>query len=321
MIEQVCFPTLPSYLLAPYRAFLKERGLQDEGDAELTVLLLSDERIVGAGSLARNCIKQVAVHPDFLGEGLLNTLISTLVTEAMRQGRTQLFLFTKPALSDAFRSLGFSPLAKTNSMLLSEYPKGGLDRFLGSIPRHDGANGCIVLNGDPLTNGHLRLIRYAAEHSDHLYLFVLSEQGSLFSPEQRLSFVTECIRPFSNVSAHASRTYLVSRVTFPAYFLKEDAKLEAQDDLDLALFCQRIAPALSIRTRFVGEEPFDPATRTYNERMQVRLPESGISVRLLPRTDGISASKVRSLLKEGRLDAVRPLVPEPVYAACLDLFE
>ena len=59
MIEQVCFPTLPSYLLAPYRAFLKERGLQDEGDAELTVLLLSDERIVGAGSLARNCIKQV----------------------------------------------------------------------------------------------------------------------------------------------------------------------------------------------------------------------------------------------------------------------
>lgn len=319
MFEQVCCFRIPSHLLPAYRTFLAQRGLSEEGETDLTLLLLSEDRIIGCGSLAKNCIKQVAVHPDFLGEGLLNTIISSLVTEAVRRGQTQLFLFTKPSLAATFRSLGFSPLAKTDSMLLSEYPVGGLARFLNSIPRYPGENGCIVLNGNPLTNGHLRLISYAAERCDHLYLFVLSESGSLFSPEKRLAFATECTRSLKNVSVHASETYLVSRVTFPAYFLKEDAKVNAKDDLDLALFCQQIAPALHITTRFVGDEPFDPATRTYNERMCARLPECGIAVQILPRTDGISASRVRSLLQEGRLDELRPLVPDPVYAACIDL--
>ena len=81
----------------------------------------------------------------------------------------------------------------------------------------------------------------------------------------------------------------------------------------------RIARALGITDRFVGEEPLSPATALYNQAMGELLPQAGVKLHIFQRKsdDGvnpISASRVRALLKEGKLEEVKTLVPETTYA-------
>ena len=99
--------------------------------------------------------------------------------------------------------------------------------------------------------------------------------------------------------------YIISRATFPAYFLQGDPE-QARCDLELTLFGKRIAPALGITRRFVGQEPYSPVTARYNQRMQALLPQWGIRVEEIPRLEGISASRVRQLLRQGRLAELQP---------------
>ena len=74
-----------------------------------------------------------------------------------------------------------------------------------------------------------------------------------------------------NVDVVPGGDYIISRATFPAYFLQGDPE-QARCDLELTLFGKRIAPALGITRRFVGQEPYSPVTARYNRRMQALLP-------------------------------------------------
>ena len=87
--------------------------------------------------------------------------------------------------------------------------------------------------------------------------------------------------------------------------------------LDLAVFV-RIARALGVTTRFVGEEPNSQVTGIYNRIMAQALPEQGIACRIIPRLEqggkAISASTVRAALKDGDWETLKTLVPEATYA-------
>lgn len=87
--------------------------------------------------------------------------------------------------------------------------------------------------------------------------------------------------------------------------------------LDLELFT-RIASALGISRRYVGEEPFSEVTGIYNRIMQEALPDRGVEYKVIPRkkvkadsqeSQVISASVVRILLKEGNFDLLPHMVP------------
>ena len=108
-----------------------------------------------------------------------------------------------------------------------------------------------------------------------------------------------------------------SSATFPSYFLKDkDTVIRAHAALDLAVF-GRIAPCLNLTRRYVGEERTSHVTALYNEEMIRRLPELGIECRVVPRLerDGqpVSASTVRQAIHDGRLEDIRPLVPETTW--------
>ena len=76
----------------------------------------------------------------------------------------------------------------------------------------------------------------------------------------------------------------MSRATFPAYFIRDEEHAdEVRSDLDITLFAERIAPALNITVRFVGDEPFSPVTKAYNNRMKELLPAHGIELVEIPR--------------------------------------
>jgi [citrate (pro-3S)-lyase] ligase len=82
----------------------------------------------------------------------------------------------------------------------------------------------------------------------------------------------------------------------------------------LTIFAAAIAPALNIAKRFVGQEPFDPVTRHYNEEMKKLLPEYGCEVIEIPRLEenenAVSASRVRKLLKERDFEEIGKIVPK-----------
>lgn len=309
------YPPLPKRLQARYKDFLSSADLRDEEDADVVALVTDDDfNVVACGARAGHTLKQFAVSPDLEGEGIFATVLSELLNEAARAGQKRLFICTKPKNRAMFSSMGFYPIVETKDAVLMEDRKNGFSDYLASLPRYEGECGAVVVNGDPFTRGHLHLIEYAAAHCDALYVFAVSENGSMFSPEERFDMIVNGSAHIKNRFVYRSDAYLVSRATFPAYFIRDEHDVDrVRSDLDIELFRSRIAPALHITKRFVGQEPFSPTTNAYNERMKELLPEKGIELVEIPRLAGISASRVRALIKEGRIEEIGEFVPETTY--------
>lgn len=311
----ICNTPLYERQLKEYLGLLELCGLRDEGDADIVALMTDDDGgLTACGALAGNTVKQLAVAPEAEGQGAMASVLSALIAEASARGIHRLFLCTRPGKLSMFRSMGFHTIIETADAVLLENRKGGLDSFLASIPEYEGVCGAVVCNCDPFTLGHRHLIEYAASHCDELYVFAVSEKGSMFSPEERLEMIRKGTADIANCHVFASDLYLISRATFPAYFIRDEENADlVKSDLDIELFCRRIAPALNISRRFAGEEPFSPVTRAYNERMKQLLPANGISFEEIPRLSEISAGKVRDLIKTGELEKIKEMVPDSTY--------
>lgn len=299
-------------------AFLTRQNLSLDPAVQYTVCILESGRVVATGSLDGAICKCIAVDPAWQGEGLAEKVLTELRREAFARGVRHLFLYTKPQNETLFRRLSFFPVAATAEALLMESERGGLRRYLKSLPRHSGAAGAVVANCDPFTRGHQYLIEKASAQCDWLYVFVLSEEKAAFTAADRFNMVRLGCQSFPNVSVHPTEGYLISSATFPTYFLKEKAKGdEISCQLDLEIFTTRFVPALGIQKRFVGTEPLDPVTAAYNRALQTYLPPRGVQVEEIPRlmlaNGPVSASRVRTCLAEGRWREVEALLPKTTY--------
>ncbi len=101
----------------------------------------------------------------------------------------------------------------------------GLDEYLLSIQKHKmptGINGAIVMNANPFTLGHKFLIDEALKEVNHLYVFVLEEDKSFFSFQDRFYLVKSNCANLQNISIIPSGNYIISSSTFAGYFQKED---------------------------------------------------------------------------------------------------
>lgn len=186
--------------------------------------------------------------------------------------------------------------------------------------KKEGRNGSIVMNCNPFTLGHHCLIEYASSRVDNLYIFVVEENKSYFSFEDRIGLVRQGTEDLKNVIVLPSGKFIISATTFPGYFYKDNIKNVTIDcSNDLTIFAQYIAPALDIKIRFAGEEPLDPITNQYNEGMKEILPQYGIEFHSIARKcdkDGsqvISASRVRKYFENGDLESLKSLVPPTTY--------
>ncbi|SNS59503.1 [citrate (pro-3S)-lyase] ligase [Anaerovirgula multivorans] len=302
--------------------FLMKQGLRAEESIEYTFALLNEDKVVATGSLDGKVIKCVAVDENYQGMGITNKVISNLLNEAHRRGRQHLFVYTKPKNLSIFSDLGFYKIAEVSQevVLLENQPRG-IDGFIEEISsaRRDGSIiSAIVVNCNPFTLGHQYLIEKAAKESDFLHIFVVSEDKSDFPTEVRLKLVKEGTKHLENVIVHQTKNYLISSATFPSYFMKKyDDTVKTHALLDIQIFAKYFVPALGINRRYVGEEPFCQLTSKYNSTMKTLLPNHGVEVIEVPRRKGdrevISASRVRKLLREGKLINVKQLVPINTY--------
>jgi len=316
-------PRLSGQKLNIWKSFLERAGLEADTNIEETVLVWDGDELVATGSRQENLLKCIAVESARQGEGLTATVITSLRRSAFEKGFRHLFLYTKPMNKEMFASLFFYPVAQTDKVLLMENKKDGIAEFLDTLPVDscescDKGVGAVVMNCNPFTLGHRYLIETAAKECDRLYVFVLSEDKSMFSAEHRLNMVIKGTADLENVSVLPTGPYLISAATFPTYFLKDRESADrVQCMLDIEIFTKYFVPRFGITRRFVGTEPLSQMTDRYNDALKQNLPLRGIELTELPRleTDGkpVSASAVRKFIEEKNIDAVKDLVPHSTF--------
>ncbi|ARV25610.1 citrate (pro-3s)-lyase ligase [Vibrio anguillarum] len=320
--------------MEPVSLFLQKMGLGVDADVELFVIAYYNQSIVGCGGLAGNTLKSVAVDTQHQGQGLSTTLLSELVTLAYDLGRYNLFIYTKPENYAMFHSAGFYLLtAVKGRVILLENSKSRLTDYchqLSKLKQPGNHIGSIVMNANPFTRGHRYLIEQAAQQCDWVHFFVVKEDRSFFSYQDRLAMIRSGVKDLKNVIIHEGSDYIISRATFPSYFLKDEGVTNyCHTAVDLQLFRNYIAPALGITRRYVGTEPICAVTRFYNQQMlqwltTPTLDSAPIALIELPRTEKantpISASLVRNLLFDNQWDMVAQLVPETTLNYLKPLF-
>ena len=185
--------------------------------------------------------------------------------------------------------------------------------------------GSIVMNCNPFTLGHRYLIEQAASNVDLLYIFVVEENKSIFSFEDRFMLVQQGTADLPNVVVMPSGSFMISTLTFPEYFNKDNPDaVKVDPSMDVEIFGKYIAPALGITVRFAGEEPLDIVTNRYNETMKRILPAYGVTFRVIARKESggkvISASRVRKCLETKDFMQIQELVPDTTFRYLLQKF-
>lgn len=302
--------------LTLWKELLAKAGIKEDTSITETSLLWEEDSLLATASREKNIIKCVAVDPVHRGEDLTASVLTQIRQSAFKAGEHHLFLYTKPQNKDTFSSLFFYKIAETDKVLLMESEKDGILSFLNSLSLPSGKKtGAIVMNCNPFTLGHRFLIEKASKMCEKLYIFVLSEDKSYFSFEDRFNMVCLGTQDLLNVEVLPTGPYLISSATFPTYFLKEKTtQNEAHCTLDAEIFAKFYAPHFKIATRFVGTEPFCEVTNEYNRILKKHLQKFGINVTEIPRFEkngtAISASAVRKAINEKNYSILDDFLPQ-----------
>ncbi|MBR0139620.1 MAG: GNAT family N-acetyltransferase [Firmicutes bacterium] len=306
------------------KALLSGEGIRLDPHLDYLCALEDDEgELAGCAGSFGNTLRCFAVKKELQGRGLMGLLISHLIERQNERGVTDLFVFTKCSAAGFFKDCGFYELARIEGRLsLLENRRDGLSRWIENAKAQlpEGEKTAVVMNANPFTNGHHWLLEQAAAQGRPVAVFLLSEDQGPIPFKVRFKLAKEGAADIPGVTVIPSGPYMISSATFPSYFQKdEDDVVWGQALLDAELF-GKIAKALDIKTRFVGQEPFSKTTALYNEVLKESLPEKGVEIVEIPRLgspEAISASTVRELIKEGGFEALSELVPETT----LDFFK
>ena len=308
--------------MAKVDRLLEREGIRRDRNLDYTCGLFDDEGdLIATGSCFKNTIRCLAVSHERQGEGLLNRVVGHVMEVQIRRGNAHVFLCTKPQSARFFSDLGFCEIARVdNRLVFMENRRTGFLDYCADLAktRTDGVSAAVVMHANPFTKGHLHLVERAAAENDTVHLFVLSEEASPIPFAVRRRLVEEGVAHLPGVIVHDSGPYIISAATFPSYFLRDEEDVaQAHARLDVTVF-GRIAAALHVTRRYVGEEPTSGVTACYNRVMAEELPKLGVECRVIPRlTENgrvISASTVRQAIHDGALDTVLDMLP-PATAA------
>jgi len=315
-----------------WQEFLESLGISNFQANELqqidTTLGIYNERgsLIATGSVAGNVLKYVGVCNKFSTQGShFNSIVSALMNLLAQRGVFHLFVFTKVKYATSFQHVGFHELARTDLGVILETGDTGITDYVRRVAQvatdqdltPASKVGAIVMNANPFTLGHRYLVEQAARENELVYVFVVNDDVSLFTTAERLALVKAGTADLTNVVVVSGDQYMVSYVTFPAYFLPtQDDAIRYQTTLDARLFRDQIASALHITTRYLGSEPFSRTTGIYNQVLQTELPPA-VAVKVIDRqTSGdtvITATQVRRALAADDLATVRDWVPATTY--------
>lgn len=305
-------------------ALLDQEGIRFEENVQKTFGKYQDDKLIATASIYKNIIKCVAIDPSYKGGALFNEMMTALINEINQNSYDSAFVYTKPIYETSFVAIGFNVIERVdNELIFMQKARYGFGSYLAKLEQTkvDGdVIGAIVLNANPFTLGHQYLVDYGAKHSTYLHIFIVSEDESYFSTTNRYNMVKLGVKDYDNVIIHPTDSYLVSSATFPSYFIDEEKSItKIHASLDARIFKYHIGKALGINKRFVGTEPIDESTRIYNETMREIFENEPNKLDLVEITrkessgEVISASRVRALIEDGKIEQIKNLVPQSTY--------
>jgi len=305
------------------KEFLAKHDLVLDEMVDLTLYLTDDKKVIGTISKYKYIIKCVAVDPSYQGEDLTGLLVNKIVEKMTEEHIGSYTVFTKKIYEKVFASLGFKKISDTSdAVMLEKGPdnisstieemKKIINNNIGSTESND--VGCIVMNANPYTLGHEYLIEQALANHEKVIVFLVSEELSEFSYKERVSLVYLGTARYKNLVILPSSRYIVSSFTFPNYFIKSaETRQKNIAELDAKIFKDYFMKELHISKRYVGSETKDYMD-SYNKILKDILGDSLIELPRISKNDEIvSASTVRNLLKEGKLDEALQYIPRECH--------
>lgn len=306
---------------------LKAEGIRKDANLDYTCAIFDDDgNAIATGSCFGSTLRCLAVSSSHKGEGLMNLIVSHLIGVQFARGNTHLFLYTKCSSAKFFANLGFYEIVQIKDQIVfMENRRNGFMEYLAELRAESGlekdacmhscaGSAAVIMNANPFTRGHQYLVEKASRENNMVHLFTVREDTSLIPFAVRSRLVKEGTSHLSNIIYHDTGSYMISSAAFPSYFQRdEESVIESQASLDLRIFA-RIAAALGISRRYVGEESSSFVTSIYNQIMSTELPRNNIECIIVPRLEAggsvISASSVRMALKSGDINTLSRLVPE-----------
>ena len=306
------------------KIFLNKFSLKLDSNLTKTFYIENDNNeIIGTISCQDYIIKDLAVDESYQSENLASLLINEILNYFRLNNIYNYQVFTKPIYKTIFISLGFKEIVSTDKVIMLE---GGVSFINDKIKeinktltnRFGELNescdlGCVVINGNPITNGHMHIIEEASKNHKMVVLFVVEEDKSEFTFEERFSFAYLSTMRLGNICVIPSSKYIVSSSTFPSYFLKdENEALEQYSKIDALIFKEYFMKQLFIKKRYVGTETILKMVNYNNILKETLQDKLVIMERLQENNEVISASKVRSLLKENKIEEALLYVPREI---------
>lgn len=301
------------------KELLKQNGLSYEDQVNHTIGLFNGDLLIATGSIDDNVIKMLAVDIKYQGENLLSTILTKLISILNHEKKYKFFVFTKPNNKKFFMDYNLFLIYEDHDILFFENKVDTIVESLHELKYRlnlsRGSTAALVMNCNPMTNGHLYVIEKAAKSHDHVLIFLVEENRSVFPFDVRYKIVKKSLKKLKHVIVIPSTPYIISKATFPTYFSKtvnESTKLYTK--LDIHIFKTYFMDILGIDFRYVGTEPLDPLTHLYNDQMKHILGDQLVIIERMKQNDEtISASYIRKLAKEKNFEQIKKLVPNPTY--------
>lgn len=304
--------------------FLEKFNLKYENDITYTLVCKDEQEIVGTASIANNIIKCFAVSCKYQGEGVALKIISQLLNVLNEKEIHKYFVFTTPNNIELFENMAFNLVASTESVCLLEGGVNNIEDELNNIKDKykisSNPKAALVMNCNPMTLGHLYLIKKCARENEEVIIFVVEQNESVFPFVDRFEIVKKEVEKFKNVKVVPSTKYIISNITFPTYFLKEESNsTKVHAELDLLIFKKYFMPIFAINKRYVGSEPYCEVTSMYNQVIADTLKDKAVIIEramtnVKDKDLAISASYVRDILKNGGdMQLLKKIVPSTTY--------
>lgn len=303
------------------KTFLSKFSLKLDTDVTKTLYMEDNDEVVGTISCANYIIKDLAVDPTYQSENLAGKLVNEMIQYFALNKIYSYQVFTKPMYKQIFISLGFKEIVSTDKVIMLEGGTSSISEELDKIKKQLDMRfavldeksdiAALVINGNPLTIGHVHLIETAASLHQMVVVFIVEENKSEFTFEERISMAYLATRRLSNVCVIPSTKYIVSSITFPTYFLKDGNEVnEEHAKVDALIFKNYFMKKLHIKKRYLGEE-FNPKMQNYNKTLkEVLLDKVEIIPRYIEEGTVVSASTVRSLIKQNKLNEALAYIPK-----------
>lgn len=298
--------------------FLKQNNLSYEVDINYSILVYDGDLLIATASLAGRIMKCFAVDKKYSGQNITGLMFHHLVEYLQTSNIHHYFVFTTPENESIFTSFNMKRIIRTMNTVLLE---GGdeitnvLTKLKTKYNISDNKKACVIINANPMTNGHLYLIEQAKKDYEEVLVFVVSEDLSTFPFVDRFDIITKATKHIEGVTVLPSLSYLVSRITFPKYFLKEDQLIKDEQTLiDVLIYKEYYKKIFNLERRYLGTEPLSVNTNKYNKVLKDYL---GQSIKIIERINKdnqvISASLIRKLIKANNLSKIKDYVPKATY--------